>query len=387
MVQLSICNLCKKVGEKSIFTRSKFIDSLFIYAKGGCGGNGQPRYGGIGGRGGHVVCQVIPDATLESVKRLMKGRKLTAASGDHSLPQRLAGRHGEDKIIDVPAGITAYTDVGTKIGELNAEGDSLILAQGGVGGNPQNGWLGKQGQEIGIRLELKLIADVGLVGFPNAGKSTFLKAISKARPKIAGYPFTTIKPNVGVIKYDDFRQITLADLPGLIEGAHRNLGMGHNFLRHVERTKLIAMIVDVNGFQLSNKHFHRSCVETVLLLNKELELYKKNLLDKPIMLVVNKMDKEGAQDIYDGISDTLHNLKDHLHNYPEEFHPERVIKFQSIVPISAKFNQADIFDVKLKIRNLLDILAEEEEEMVNAEIKLVKQLKHELTEHQGSMSI
>uniref|UniRef100_A0A8D9F616 GTP-binding protein 10 homolog n=1 Tax=Cacopsylla melanoneura TaxID=428564 RepID=A0A8D9F616_9HEMI len=387
MVQLSICNLCKKVGEKSIFTRSKFIDSLFIYAKGGCGGNGQPRYGGIGGRGGHVVCQVIPDATLESVKRLMKGRKLTAASGDHSLPQRLAGRHGEDKIIDVPAGITAYTDVGTKIGELNAEGDSLILAQGGVGGNPQNGWLGKQGQEIGIRLELKLIADVGLVGFPNAGKSTFLKAISKARPKIAGYPFTTIKPNVGVIKYDDFRQITLADLPGLIEGAHRNLGMGHNFLRHVERTKLIAMIVDVNGFQLSNKHIHRSCVETVLLLNKELELYKKNLLDKPIMLVVNKMDKEGAQDIYDGISDTLHNLKDHLHNYPEEFHPERVIKFQSIVPISAKFNQADIFDVKLKIRNLLDILAEEEEEMVNAEIKLVKQLKHELTEHQGSMSI
>lgn len=386
MVHFSICKLCKQVAHKSLFSRSKLLDTLVFHAKGGAGGNGQPKYGGIGGKGGNVVCEVKTEASLETIKSKMTF-KVTAASGDNSLVHRLAGPNGEDKIVEVPAGITAYTDSGTKLGELNFEGDSLIIAHGGEGGNAQNGWLGKQGQSIGIRLELKLIADVGLVGFPNAGKSTFLKAISKARPKIAAYPFTTIKPNIGVIKFDDFRQISIADLPGLIEGAHKNLGMGHQFLRHVERTKLLAMVVDINGFQLTRKHIVRSCVETVLLLNKELELYKMSLIDKPTILIVNKMDMDGAEDTYNNICDSLHNLKDHLHNYPVEFHPEHVLKFHSILPISAKTSKSNIDNVKLKIRNVLDILAEEEGKCVESEIELVNKLKSSIKEYQKAIII
>lgn len=387
MVWLSVCQLGKKVIEKGLFSKSNFLDSLTFHAKGGLGGNGQPKYGGIGGKGGNVVCQVSEGASLEKVKTKLKGYRLTAESGEHSLVHCLAGPNGKDKLLEVPPGITAYTDVGSKLGELNVEGDSLIIAHGGEGGNAQNGWLGRKGQDIGIRLELKLIADVGLVGFPNAGKSTFLKSVSRARPKIASYPFTTIRPNIGIMHYDDFRKISVADLPGLIEGAHKNFGMGHEFLRHVERTKLLAMIVDVNGFQLNKKYPVRSCVETVLLLNKELELYKMSLIDKPAILIVNKMDVEGADEIYENIKDTLHNLEDHIHNYPEEFHSEKIVKFHSIMPISAKTSASNVNDVKEHIRNLLDILAEDEEETINAELELIKKLKSSIREHQKSVII
>jgi Obg family GTPase CgtA len=150
--------------------------------------------------------------------------------------------------------------------------------------------------------------DIGLVGFPNAGKSTLLKAVSHAKPKIASYPFTTVRPNVGIINYKDLREISMADLPGLIEGAYANKGMGHRFLKHVERTKLLLLIVDINGFQLSPQYPHRSCLETILLLNKELELYNKDLLEKPSMLLINKMDTENAQQKYVEIKDSLQNI-------------------------------------------------------------------------------
>ncbi|KRT80231.1 50S ribosome-binding GTPase, partial [Oryctes borbonicus] len=134
--------------------------------------------------------------------------------------------------------------------------------------HPKNGFLGSEGQNYSIKLDLKLISDIGLVGFPNAGKSTLLKAVSHAKPKIASYPFTTVRPNVGIMIYKDFRQISMADLPGLIEGAHANRGMGHRFLKHVERTKIILLVVDINGFQLSPQHEHRTCLDTIVLLNK-----------------------------------------------------------------------------------------------------------------------
>ncbi|XP_064105533.1 GTP-binding protein 10 homolog [Macrobrachium nipponense] len=153
-------------------------------------------------------------------------------------------------------------------GETNKIGDKILVAKGGAGGSPANQFNGQHGQALNLTLELKLIADIGLVGFPNAGKSTLLKAISRAKPKIASYPFTTIRPNIGIVEYPDKRQISIADLPGLVEGSWANMGMGHKFLRHVERTNLLLYIVDINGFKMGPQYPHRTPIENVILLNK-----------------------------------------------------------------------------------------------------------------------
>ena len=190
------------------------------------------------------------------------------------------------------------------------------MARGGLGGQQVTEFNGLKGEETKVVLDLKLIADVGLVGFPNAGKSSLLKAISRASPRIADYPckfsvihlviwsltcplffaVTTLKPQIGTITFDDLRQITIADLPGLIEGAHENAGLGHRFLKHIERTQILLLMIDINGFRLGHKYPHRTPLETLALLNKELELYGRNILSKPAVLIVNKMDTEGAEE-------------------------------------------------------------------------------------------
>lgn len=291
---------------------SKFLDSLRIHVKAGTGGFGFPRYGGEGGKGGDVCFVATEGMTLKDFLRKYPLKKLRAETGGDSHSRRILGQNGEDKKVNVPTGITVYDDKNVLIGELNDPDSELIVGKGGDGGNKANGYCGLRGESKSIKLELKLIADIGLVGFPNAGKSTLLKAISNAKPKIASYPFTTIRPNIGVMTYEDLRQISMADLPGLIEGAHCNIGMGHRFLRHVERTKLLLLVVDINGFQLNPKHKFRSCLDTVVLLNKELELYKEELLDKPAMLVINKMDTEGAKEKYLEIKNQLENLDGRL---------------------------------------------------------------------------
>jgi len=169
-------------------------------------------------------------------------------------------------------------------------------------------FLGTPGERKSIRLDLKLLGDVGFVGFPNAGKSTLLTAISRARPKIASYPFTTIKPNLGHCEFPDLRRITFADLPGLIEGAHQNEGMGHAFLKHVERTRVLLLVVDVNGFQFRPHSPLRSPLETILILNRELELYREDLLDKPAVLAVTKMDSKGAERTFEELKESLDNF-------------------------------------------------------------------------------
>ena len=172
------------------------------------------------------------------------------------------------QVLKVPKGVTISDEANRSLGQLDQYGDKLTVALGGVGGHKITGNLGTPGQKRYIRIDYKLIADLGLVGFPNAGKSTLLKAISRAKPKIASYPFTTIKPNLGELVFEDQRQIQMADLPGLIEGAHANLGMGHNFLKHVERTSVLVFVVDVNGFRLNEESPSRTAYQTVALLNR-----------------------------------------------------------------------------------------------------------------------
>lgn len=358
MVYLTKTVLDKAKKPLRKYLQSGFRDSLRIFVSGGAGGNGLPKYGGVGGHGGNVLVEAKDGITLETVFKSNRGKRYIAQPGKHASHNFILGPPGEDVKFDVPVGVTIITEFGKKIGELNQEGEKIVIAKGGTGGHAKNGFLGTQGQVYSVTLDLKLIADIGLVGFPNAGKSTLLKAISQANPKIASYPFTTVKPNLGIIHYNDLRQISVADLPGLIEGAYANKGMGHAFLKHVERTKLLLMIVDINGFQLSPQHPHRSCLETIMLLTKELELYNEDLLNKPSMLLINKMDSEGADDKYKEIKKKLKNFDDFVSQYTGNLKPGRTLKFSDILPISAKEKEEDIQLVKNRLRILLDVMNE-----------------------------
>ncbi len=195
-----------------------------------------------------MILELIP--FFKTFKGEVGKQRVMGGAGGHASKFFILGNPGADSVLTVPRGVSVVSDEGKLIGDLDAHGAELTVAVGGSGGSGANGWIGERGQARFVRLDLKLIADVGLVGFPNAGKSTLLKAVSRAKPKIANYPFTTIKPNLGHLAYPDQRLIQMADLPGLIEGAHYNVGMGHKFLKHVERTKMMLFVVDIGGFQV-----------------------------------------------------------------------------------------------------------------------------------------
>lgn len=382
-----ILDCVKKLPRK--YLRSRFIDTLRLHVRGGTGGAGLPHYGGIGGAGGNVYVIAKDGLSLQNIAKSLKSKRIKADPGSDSKAKGIIGVPGQDKIISVPCGITIYNQNGVLLGELNNENTKLLVAKGGMGGCEQTGYWGLKGESQTIKLDLKLIADVGLVGFPNAGKSTFLEALSKAKPKIASYPFTTIRPKLGVIKYEDHRQITVADLPGLIEGAHMNIGMGHKFLKHIERTKLLLFIVDIQGFQLSPKHVHRSCLETVVLLNKEIELYKPDLLKMPIMILINKMDTDNADNILKEIKSTLHDLSDYVATCPEEMRPEQIIQIDDILPVSLiSKNKSQIEEIKKKIRNILDKY--EEQQHINQygdslDFQLLDRLKQQNKQHTSTV--
>ncbi|KYN10596.1 PREDICTED: GTP-binding protein 10 homolog [Trachymyrmex cornetzi] len=365
------------------YLRSRFIDTLRLHVRGGTGGGGLSRYGGLGGAGGNIYVVAKDGLTLEKVANTLKTKRVVADCGNDSSARGIIGAPGKDKNISVPRGILVYNQNGVLLGDLNEEDSKILVAKGGLGGTKDTGYCGLKGESQVIKLDLKLIADIGLVGFPNAGKSTFLAAVSNAKPKIASYPFTTIRPRLGIMNYDDLREITVADLPGLIEGAHMNIGMGHNFLKHIERTKLLMFIVDIQGFQLSPRHGHRSCLETVVLLNKEIELYKPDLLKMPAVLIINKMDTENADNILNEIKPSLRDLSKYVSTCPEEMQPEQVIHFDDILPMSLISKDKNIQIVKNRLRNILDKYEERKHalEHSNLDSRLMERINRQLEEH------
>lgn len=253
--------------------------------------------GGDGGKGGDVVLK--GNVQLNTLLDLRYRKFIKAKHGEHGGSSRKTGKDGETEILEVPLGTIAYdADTKERIGEITNDGQELVIAKGGRGGlgnwhfrsatnqTPQHAQMGEEGEERTIVIELKLIADVGLVGFPNAGKSTLLAAMSEAKPKIADYPFTTLEPNLGVVTSSDYRSFVMADIPGIIEDAHEGKGLGLRFLRHIERNNLLLFMVactsDVEAEYTS--------------LLRELKEYRPDLLDKPRLLAITKMDlKPGYQ--------------------------------------------------------------------------------------------
>ncbi|WP_336989539.1 GTPase ObgE [Bacillus infantis] len=290
-----------------------FVDQTKIYVKGGDGGNGMVAFrrekyvpkggpaGGDGGKGADVVFEV--EEGLRTLMDFRYNRHFKASRGEHGMSKNQHGRNSKDMIIKVPPG-TVVTDADTKevIADLTEHGQRAIIAKGGRGGRgntrfatpanpaPELSEHGEPGQEREVVLELKLLADVGLVGFPSVGKSTLLSVVSSARPKIAEYHFTTIAPNLGMVETEDGRSFVMADLPGLIEGAHSGVGLGHQFLRHIERTRVIVHVIDMAAVE------GRDPYEDYLTINKELKEYNLRLTERPQIIVANKMDMPEAEE-------------------------------------------------------------------------------------------
>ncbi|MFQ5645985.1 MAG: GTPase ObgE [bacterium] len=291
----------------------RFIDQVKILVRSGAGGAGcvafrREKYipkggpsGGDGGKGGDIIIQA--DSRINTLVELRYQVHYFAERGK---PGRGSDRHGKsasDTIIKVPLGTTIKIfETGETIGDLLEEGQELLAAAGGRGGRgnarfatstnqaPRYAEPGEESQEIKLQLDLKLIADVGLLGFPNAGKSTLISRVSSARPQVADYPFTTLVPQLGVVRTGNYRSFVMADLPGLIKGAHEGVGLGFRFLRHLERTRLLVHLVDVSSFD------ETGAVQRLEIINNELQLYSRLLTEKPQIIVASKCDAAGAEE-------------------------------------------------------------------------------------------
>ena len=281
----------------------RFADYAKMYLRAGKGGAGSSHFrrekyipkggpdGGDGGRGAHIILR--GNAHLNTLLDLRYKKYIHAPNGDRGGSAQKSGKDGEDIVLSVPLGTVAY-EFGTRrlLGEITEEGQELVIAKEGKGGlgnthfksstnqTPRYAQPGEEGEELTVEIELKLIADIGLVGYPNAGKSTLLASISAARPKIADYPFTTLEPNLGVVQLPDFRSFVMADIPGIIEEAHTGKGLGLRFLRHIERNKVLLFVVSADS-DIEKEY--------KILLN-ELGEYRADLLEKPRILAISKMD-------------------------------------------------------------------------------------------------
>lgn len=333
-----------------------FSDKVRIFIKSGKGGDGHVSFrrelyvpaggpdGGNGGHGGDIIFQV--DKGLNTLGDFRHNSKYIAQSGEEGGKKRCTGKNGEDLIIKVPEGTVIYdNESGKVIADMSGDNMKETILKGGRGGKgnmnyatatmqaPQYAQPGQEAKELWVRLELKCIADVGLVGFPNVGKSTLLSRVTNARPKIANYHFTTLNPNLGVVDIDGGKGFVIADIPGLIEGASEGVGLGHQFLRHIERTKVIIHIVDAASTE------GRDPIADIKAINAELEAYNPDLLKRPQVIAANKIDA-----IYDDGSGT-----NPVELIKAAFEPEGI----KVYPISAVTGQG-VKELLYAVRELLD---------------------------------
>ena len=299
-----------------------FIDKARIFVKAGNGGNGAVSFrrekyvpaggpdGGDGGRGANII--MVADTGLRTLMDFKYKKKYSAQHGEDGSKKKRAGKNGEDLILSVPEGTVIRDEkTGLIIADLKKAGDQAVVARGGYGGKgnqhfanavrqaPAFAKSGTDGQERWITLELKMIADVGLLGFPNVGKSTFLSVVTSAKPKIANYHFTTLTPNLGVVQTRHGESFVIANIPGIIEGAADGVGLGHDFLRHVERTKVLVHIVDISGIE------GRDPIDDFEKINEELRLYNERLSTRPQLVVANKSDLLFDESIYENFKKTM----------------------------------------------------------------------------------
>src|SRR6266446_10346079 len=312
-----------------------FVDRIKVFAQAGKGGRGSVSFrrekfvpkggpdGGDGGRGGDVILRA--DRHVDNLSNLFYEPIIKAKNGGHGMGKKMAGRAGADKVVKIPIGTLVWaaeeqskkrprsnsdqlaignwqSAIDEPLVDLIRDGQEFVLCGGGAGGKgnvhfkssrnraPRQYTEGEEGEQGHFLFELRTIADAGLVGYPNAGKSTLLRKISAARPKVAAYPFTTLHPIVGVVEFPDYGRATVADIPGLIEGAHRGLGLGHEFLRHIMRCRIFLLVVDVAGSE------GRNPVEDLRQLRREVDLYDPGLSKRPWYIIANKIDLPGASE-------------------------------------------------------------------------------------------
>lgn len=351
-----------------------FVDDVSLVVKAGNGGNGAVSfrhekyvakggpYGGDGGKGGSII--FVGDSGLTTLIDFKFRRKINAKNGENGMTKNMFGKDAEDIYIKVPIGSVVYDKANDiVIADITKHNQEAVICKGGRGGRgnssfatsripaPQFAENGEPGEEKEIRIELRVLADVGLVGFPSVGKSTLISVCSAAKPKIASYHFTTLVPNLGVVRVKDGRSFIMADLPGLIEGASNGAGLGIQFLRHIQRTRVIVHVVDMSGME------GRDPIDDYIKINKELENYDPKLLKRPQIVVANKMDIDGS--------------KENLIKFKEKFNDLK------IVPISA-YTKDNLDELLYEIANSLDnIKVDEFEEVVQDEVVEYKFVKKE----------